>query len=227
MAIREIALDTETTGLDPGAGHRLVELACLELVDHVPSGRSFHTYVNPERDMPPEAEAIHGLSAVFLADHPVFADIADDFLDFIAADRLIIHNAEFDIRFLNAELTRLARPALSIARAIDTVQLARRKFPGAPVNLDALCRRFGIDLSGREKHGALIDTELLASVYLELIGGRQANLALDADSRARAAPEASGAPTIRAPRPHAPSAAEQAEHAALLDRLEAPIWRKT
>lgn len=226
MALREIALDTETTGLDPRAGHRLVELACLELVDHVPSGRSLHKYINPERDMPSEAEAIHGLSTGFLADQPVFADIADEFLDFIAADRLIIHNAEFDIRFLNAELTRLDRPVLSIARAIDTVQLARRKFPGAQVNLDALCRRFGIDLSGREKHGALIDTELLARVYLELIGGRQAKLALDADTRARAAPRASTAPVVRTPRAHAPSAAEEANHAALLDRLEAPIWRR-
>lgn len=227
MAIREVALDTETTGLDPGAGHRLVELACLELVDHVPSGRNFHKYVNPERGMPPEAEAIHGLSAGFLADYPVFADIAEEFLDFIAADRLIIHNAEFDIRFLNAELTRLERPPLSIARTIDTVQLARRKFPGAQVNLDALCRRFGIDLSDREKHGALIDTELLARVYLELIGGRQAKLALDADARARTTPETPNTPVIRPPRAHAASAAEQAEHAALLDRLEAPIWRKT
>ena len=176
--MREIVLDTETTGLDPAAGHRVVEIACLELINRVPSGDHFRRYINPQRDMPAEAFKIHGLSTDFLAGHPVFAGVLDDFLAFIGNAPLIIHNAEFDLRFLNAELDRLKHPPIESARAVDTVALARRRFPGAQVNLDALCRRFEIDNSARTLHGALLDCELLAEVYLELTGGRQPGLEL-------------------------------------------------
>jgi DNA polymerase-3 subunit epsilon len=184
--MREIVLDTETTGLDPAEGHRIVEIACVELMNHVPTGQSFHRYVNPERPMPPEAFAVHGLSDEFLAQHPPFATVVDEFMGFIGADRLVIHNAEFDIKFINAELTRLGRPALGVPFA-DTLTMARRKFPGAQASLDALCRRFEIDLSARVKHGALLDCELLAAVYLELIGGRQPGFALMLDGAVAAA----------------------------------------
>lgn len=176
--MREIVLDTETTGLDPLTGDRIVEIGAVELLNHMPTGRNFHVYINPERDMPREAFAVHGLSAEFLADKPVFAAIADDFVTFIGEARLVIHNASFDMKFLNAELKRVARAVLPAARALDTLDLARRRFPGANNTLDALCRRFGVDNSSREKHGALLDSELLAEVYLELIGGRQPDLTL-------------------------------------------------
>lgn len=222
--MREIVLDTETTGLDPSAGHRVVEIACIELLNHVPSGAEFHHYLNPERDMPEDALRIHGLSTEFLAAHGLFADIADDFLAFIGNAPLVIHNAAFDIGFLNAELTRAGRNPLDMNRTIDTVAIARRKYPGAQASLDALCKRFEIDLSVREKHGALIDTYLLAAVYLELIGGRQPGFELAAD--------ASGNPSApsplrphRAARPHAPSEEELAAHAAFIDDLTDPIWR--
>jgi len=177
--MREIVLDTETTGLDPAGGDRIVEIGGIELVNHMPTGRSFHTYLNPERDMPAEAFAVHGLSAAFLADKPKFRDIAPDFLGFIGDARLVIHNAAFDMKFLNAELGWIEMASLPWARAVDTLDIARRRFPGAQNGLDALCRRFGIDNSGREKHGALLDSELLAEVYLELIGGRQHGLGLE------------------------------------------------
>ncbi len=223
--MREIVLDTETTGLDPGAGHRIVEIGCLELINHVPSGETFQRYLNPERDMPSDAFDVHGLSDAFLADKPLFADVADGFIDFIADSPLVIHNARFDIGFVNAELDRLGRAGLDSARAIDTVELARRKHPGAPANLDALCRRFGIDNSGREKHGALLDAELLAEVYLELIGGRQPGLGLRRDEQPAAArPRA--APSARPPREHGPGAEELATHAAFLETLDQPIWRR-
>jgi DNA polymerase-3 subunit epsilon len=223
--MREIVLDTETTGLDPGAGHRIVEVACLELVNHLPSGRHFQRYLNPERDMPEDAFAVHGLSAAFLADKPRFAEIADDLQAFIAGAPLVIHNAEFDMRFLNAELARLGLPALDASLAVDTLQMARRKFPGAPASLDALCRRFNIDNSARSLHGALLDAELLAEVYLELIGGRQAGFDLvQAEVRAAAAMAAAAGPA-RPPRPHAPSQEELAAHGALLDRLKDALWR--
>lgn len=221
--MREIVLDTETTGLDPGSGHRLVEIGCLELVNHVPTGRIFQSYVNPERDMPEEAFKIHGLSAEFLARQPLFAAVVEDFLKFIGEAPLVIHNAVFDLGFLNAELARLGRPALLEERAIDTVALARRKFPGSPANLDALCRRFNIDNGARDLHGALLDAQLLAEVYLELVGGRQPGLGLAAEGAAAAAGVERRA---REPRPHAPSAEELAAHARFIDGLEEPIWRR-
>ena len=185
--MREIVLDTETTGLDPspkpdGAGDRIVEIGCLELVNRLPTGKTYHVYINPQRDMPREAEAVHGLSAQFLADKPIFADIADDFIAFVKGATLIIHNAAFDMKFLHAELAFLGRDDLRAAKIIDTLAMARKKFPGAPASLDALCRRFGVDNSGRDLHGALIDSELLAGVYLELSGGRQPGLVFQADS---------------------------------------------
>ncbi|MBF0252029.1 MAG: DNA polymerase III subunit epsilon, partial [Alphaproteobacteria bacterium] len=176
--MREIALDTETTGLNPKSGHRVVEIGCVEMVNHIATGEVFHVYINPERDMPEEAFRVHGLSEAFLRDHPVFAKVVDDFLEFVGDAPLVIHNAAFDMGFLNAELEKAGRPKLEMARAVDTVQIARKKFPGAQANLDALCKRFGIDNSNRELHGALLDARLLADVYLELMGGRQTGLGL-------------------------------------------------
>ena len=178
ISLREIVLDTETTGLDPASGHRIVEVACLELINHIPSGRRFQRYLNPDRDMPEDAHEVHGLSAAFLADKPRFGDVAAELMAFIDGAPLVIHNAEFDMRFLNAELARLEQPLLASHQAVDTLQIARRKFPGSPASLDALCKRFNIDNSARELHGALLDAELLAEVYLELIGGRQAGFDL-------------------------------------------------
>lgn len=180
---REIILDTETTGLDPASGDRIVEIGAIELLNHMATGNTFHVYLNPERDMPSEAEAVHGLSAAFLSDKPVFEKIADDFLDFIADSVLVIHNASFDVGFLNAELAFVRKPAILPERVIDTLQMARRKHPGSANSLDALCRRYGIDNTKRTKHGALLDSELLAEVYLELIGGRQTTFSLEATAQ--------------------------------------------
>ena len=226
--MREIVLDTETTGLNPLGGHRIVEIGCLELVNHVATGRTYQQYVDPERDMPAEAEAVHGLSEEFLSTQPVFADVADGFLEFIGDARLIIHNAQFDMGFLNAELARLKRPALAMERAVDTVAMARAKFPGAQANLDALCRRFQIDNSGRELHGALLDSQLLSEVYLELVGGRQPDLELASDGRTKADAAGPDGPLgdARAPRPHAASAEELAAHAAFIDTLTDPVWHR-
>lgn len=221
--MREIVLDTETTGLDPGAGDRVVEVGCLELVNHVATGRVFHRYVNPERDIPEAVFAIHGLSREFLASHPVFADVVDELLAFIADSPLVIHNAAFDLGFLNAELKRLGRPAIPFERAVDTVTLARRKFPGAPASLDALCARFKIDASDRALHGALKDARLLAEVYLELIGGRQPGLELAAAAQAA---ETVAEDQRWLPRPHAPTPEEEAAHAAFVERLVEPLWRR-
>jgi DNA polymerase III subunit epsilon len=220
--MREIVLDTETTGLDPADGHRIVEIGCIELVNHMPTGRVFHRHVNPERDMPEEAYAVHGLSAEFLATHPPFAVHAEEFLDFVGDGRLIIHNAEFDLKFLNAELRRLGKEKLS-CDVEDTLALARRRFPGAQASLDALCRRFAIDLTARTRHGALLDCELLAAVYLELIGGRQPGLEFVAEA-ALAGAEVAIVRPIRPARPHAASADELAAHAAMLALLKTPIW---
>lgn len=176
--MREIVLDTETTGLDPGTGDRVVEIGAVELVNGVATGTSFHAYINPERDMPEAAFRVHGLSEQFLRTHPVFAQIVEEFVEFIGDDRLVIHNAEFDVKFLNAELARLARPALRPDRVLDSLMVARRKHPGAANSLDALCARYGIDSSRRKKHGALLDAELLAEVYVELSGGRQSAFSL-------------------------------------------------
>lgn len=226
MAIREIVLDTETTGLDPDAGHRIVEIACVELINHLPSGRTFQRYVNPERDMPTDAQAVHGLTAEFLSGQPVFAAVADEFLEFISDAPLVIHNAEFDLKFVNAELSRLGRPKLQAQRAVDTVQLARRKFPGAPASLDALCGRFGIDNSSRTLHGALLDAQLLSEVYLELVGGRQATIELVAGP-AITVTTATVERAIRPARPHAPSEEELAAHAAMLQQIKTPLWLET
>lgn len=180
--MREIVLDTETTGLDPKSGDRLIEIGCVELLNRIPTGREFHRYINPERDVPAEVVAVHGLSGAFLQDKPLFADVAEAFLDFIAADALVIHNAGFDVGFLNAELARLARPQITMDRVTCTLQLARRRHPAGPNSLDALCKRYGIDNSQRTKHGALMDSVLLAEVYIELLGARQAALGLAMDS---------------------------------------------
>jgi DNA polymerase III subunit epsilon len=176
--MREIVLDTETTGLDPNDGHRVIEIGCVELVDQFPTGKTFQRYLNPERDMPPDVQRIHGITTEFLADKPRFAEIAEEFLEFIGDAPLIIHNAGFDLKFLNSELHRTSRPPISFARAIDTIDIAKSKFPGARYSLDELCKRFSIDLSSRSLHGALLDSELTAQVYLELVGGRQKKLLL-------------------------------------------------
>ncbi len=218
---RDVVLDTETTGLEPDQGHRVVELAAVELLNHLPTGRLFHCYVNPERDMPEEAFRVHGLSAEFLGEHPVFAEVVDEFLEFIGDGRLVIHNAGFDIRFLNAELARCGRAGFTIDRAVDTLLLAQRRFPGQANSLDALCKRFSVDNAARTLHGALLDCQLLADVYLHLMGGRQADLGLVLPT-VRLAAAASRTP--RPPRPHAPSAEELAAHAAFIAGIETPIW---
>ncbi len=218
--MREIILDTETTGFDARGSDRIVEIGCIELDNHIPTGASYHQYVNPERDMPEGAFAVHGLSEEFLSGQPVFAEIADAFIAFVADAPLVIHNADFDMGFLNAELTRIDYPALPTVRAIDTLRMARTKFPGAPASLDALCKRFQIDNGHRQLHGALKDADLLALVYLELIGGRQANLEL---ARASRAVQTTGR-EVRAPRPHAPSAEEQAAHADFIGKIKDPVW---
>ncbi|WP_417767154.1 DNA polymerase III subunit epsilon [Stappia sp.] len=179
--MREIAFDTETTGLDPRNGDRLVEIGGVELVNHVPTGRTYHVYLNPERDVPIEAYNVHGLSAEFLADKPRFAEIAQEFLEFVGDAVLVIHNAAFDMGFINMELGRIGREPISPAQVIDTLAIARRKHPGSPASLDALCNRYGIDNSRRTKHGALLDSEILAEVYIELMGGKQAGLALSVE----------------------------------------------
>lgn len=220
--MREIVLDTETTGFDPETGDRIVEIGAVELLNHLPTGRTFHVYINPERDMPAEALAVHGLTSEFLSDKPRFSEICSDFIDFISDARLIIHNAAFDMKFLNWELHRAGRPRIPFDRAIDTVAMARQKFPGAPVSLDALCRRWGIDNSNRTLHGALLDSELLAEVYLELIGGRQPDLVLVTEP-APGSRVADAQVRPRAPRP-VPlpprlTEAELAAHAAFVGRL--------
>jgi DNA polymerase-3 subunit epsilon len=176
--LREIVLDTETTGLDPAKGDRLIEIGCIELYNRIPTGREYHQFINPDRDVPAEAQAVHGISTEFLKDKPRFHEIADSFLNFIAGDLLVIHNAQFDVGFLSAELVRLGRPPIAMSRVIDTLALARRRHPAGPNSLDALCKRYGVDNSKRTKHGALMDSLLLADVYVELLGERQATLGL-------------------------------------------------
>jgi DNA polymerase III subunit epsilon len=185
--MREIVLDTETTGFEPAEGHRIVEIGCVELVEHLPTGRTYRCYLNPERSVPPESVRIHGLSDEFLADKPKFVDVVDEFLDFIGDAPLVIHNASFDLKFVNSELHRIGRPPISYGRTIDTIEVAKSKIPGARYSLDELCRRFDIDLSARVKHGALLDAELTSQVYLELMGGRQRKLSLSPIDRADAA----------------------------------------
>jgi DNA polymerase III subunit epsilon len=207
--MREIVLDTETTGFEPADGHRIVEIGCVELMEHLPTGKTYRCYLNPERLVPVESQRVHGLTDEFLADKPKFADIADEFLDFIGDAALVIHNASFDMKFVNSELHRIGRPPIPWARAIDTIEIAKSKIPGARYSLDELCKRFAIDLSARTKHGALLDAELTSQVYLELLGGRQKKLSLSPIDRAD-----SGQTDVRTARarPHAlPSGLTQAE----------------
>jgi DNA polymerase-3 subunit epsilon len=225
-SVREIILDTETTGLDPKQGHRIVEVGCLELINHIPTDRNFHRYINPECDISDEAVAVHGLTRQRLEKEPVFAEIAGDFLDFVGDSQLIIHNADFDVGFLNWELKALGLPQFEATRATCTVKMARRKFPGSPASLDALCKRFAIDNSGRTLHGALLDAQLLAECYVELLGGRQQGLALAV--QAAAVSVTVGMTVIqRTPRVHAPSQDEIAAHAAMVAKLKAPVWLET
>lgn len=229
--MREIVLDTETTGFEPSEGHRVVEIGAVELINHMPTGRTWHQYINPQRDMPTEAFNVHGLSEDFLRPYPVFRDVAQAFLDFLGDARLVIHNAAFDIKFLNFELGRAGFVLLDWARVTDTLAMSRRKFPGSPASLDALCRRFGVDNSAREKHGALLDSEILAEVYLELIGGRQPDLVLaPAGSRTTgpAQPATDWRPRPR-PAPLAPRMTEEesASHAAFVARMgDAAVWKR-
>jgi len=224
--MREIVLDTETTGLDPYQGHRLVEVGCVELVNRIPSGQTFHRYLNPERDVPTEAFSVHGLSEEFLKDKPPFAEIAEDFLAFIGDARLVIHNAAFDIGFLNAELERAGQRPLERDRLVDTLLLARRKFPGGSNRLDDLCVRYSIDNSRRTKHGALLDAELLAEVYLELIEARQAQLGLAVVAVAAAGPATGAVRPRPTPLARAISALERAAHRAFIATLGSHvIWK--
>jgi DNA polymerase-3 subunit epsilon len=226
--MREVVLDTETTGTDVGAGDRIVEIGAVELINHIPTGRSFHAYVNPQRSMPQGAFAVHGLSDAFLADKPRFAAVAGEFEEFIEDSRLVIHNAAFDIAFLNAELARIGRPALGMGRVLDTLTMARRKHPGAPASLDALCARYGIDNSRRTKHGALLDAEILAEVYIELIGGKQPDLGLMHVRAAAPTLQAGGAAAARAPRTAVQrlTDTEREAHRAFVATLGPnPLWR--
>jgi DNA polymerase-3 subunit epsilon len=225
--MREIVLDTETTGFEPSEGHRMVEIACLELVNQIPTGRVFQKYLNPERDMPEAAFRIHGLSQQFLSDKPKFAEIAGAFLEFIGDAPLVIHNAEFDMKFVNAELGLVKRIGLTMDRAVDTVRMARQRFPGAPASLDALCKRFAIDNTQRTLHGALLDAQLLAEVYLQLLGGPQTGLGLDKEAERQSAERSAlalASRVIRPARPHAASPEELAAHAAFVAKLKDAVW---
>lgn len=224
--MREIVLDTETTGFKPEEGHRLVEIGCIELVNHLATGERFHVYLNPERDMPPEAFAVHGLSSEFLADKPLFNDVAADFVAFIGDSPLVIHNAAFDMHFLNWELKIAGYPVMPKDRAVDTLLMARQKFPGSPATLDALCKRFGVDNSNRTLHGALLDAQLLAEVYLELLGGRQTGLSFAGGPASKSGPTG----PVRIDRPFrearvfAVNDEEAAAHAEMLKKIKNPLW---
>jgi DNA polymerase-3 subunit epsilon len=224
---REIVLDTETTGMDPDRGDRVAEIGCIELMNHIPTGKHLQFYINPERSMPAEATAVHGLTDEFLKDKPIFSQIYSEFLEFIGDAKLVIHNAEFDMKFINAELKRVGHEALPWGRVVDTVQMARRKFPGSPANLDALCRRFGIDNSERTYHGALLDSELLAEVYLELLGGRQHGLSLAAQTVEVKTVEKKQVQErlYREPRLFSPSEEEISAHQGMLGKLKNALWK--
>lgn len=228
--MREIVFDTETTGLDPASGDRMVEIGCVEMINRVPSGATFHAYFNPERDMPAAAEAVHGLSSAFLAEKPLFAEQVDELIRFLGDAPLVAHNAGFDFGFLNNELAMIGREPVDRERMIDTVAIARKRHPGAKVSLDALCTRYGIDRSHRVKHGALLDAELLAQVYVELTGGRQIGLELAAEIAVTevavagvSSPHAENRPR-REPRAHAASPQELARHKEFVDRIENSLW---
>lgn len=223
--VREIAFDTETTGLDPEVGHRIVEIGCVEMIGHIRTGRTFHAYINPEREVPREAEAVHGLSTKFLSDKPKFSEIAQAFLEFIEDSPLVIHNAGFDMKFINHELFLAEKPTIRTERAIDTLLLARQKFPGQPNSLDALCKRFNVDLSLRTKHGALLDSELLADVYLELRGGRQTALTLHQEISLEAVTQTIIQTRVEIPhRSFDISAEDAARHRAFIEKLKNPMW---
>jgi DNA polymerase-3 subunit epsilon len=232
--MREIVLDTETTGFEPSEGHRIVEIGAVELFNHLPTGRTYHQYIYPERLMPKEAFEVHGLGDDFLRDKPVFKAVGQAFLDFVGDAKLVIHNAAFDMKFLNAELKAAGLRLLPNNQAIDTLMIARSKFPGSPASLDALCRRFGVDNSAREKHGALLDSEILAEVYLELIGGRQPDFVLAQESRpaqqdqGSTAAQADWRPRPRSnPLPPRLTEAEVAAHQAFVEKMgESAIWTK-
>ncbi|MEI9927600.1 MAG: DNA polymerase III subunit epsilon [Sphingomonas sp.] len=224
--MREIVFDTETTGLSFSSGDRLVEIGCVELVNRVPTGRHYHAYVNPERMMPAGAFAVHGLSDMFLSDKPLFHHVAEELIDFLGDCPLVAHNAAFDFGFLNGELSRCGRPQVAIERMVDTLTLARTRHPGAKHSLDALCARYGIDLSQRALHGALLDAQLLAQVYVELTGGRQITLGLAVDAPVMRETVAEGVARVhvRPARHFAPSAAELVRHAAFVSGLDEPLW---
>ena len=226
--MREIIFDTETTGLDPKSGDRVVEIGCIEMVNRCPTGETFHAYFHPDRDMPAAAEAVHGLSITFLSDKPRFGERAHELLEFLGDSMLVAHNAGFDFGFVNSELEMCGLPPLGRERMIDTVQLARVRHPGSKLSLDALCSRYGIDRSHRTRHGALLDAELLAQVYVELTGGRQIGLSLAADNTDGAVIVMPGLPLrqrmFRPARPHRPSEAELAAHAAFLETVKSPLW---
>ena len=228
--MREIVFDTETTGLDPKTGDRLVEIGCVELINRIPTGATYHAYFNPERSMPAQAEAVHGLSERFLSDKPRFREKAAELIEFLGDSMLVAHNARFDFGFLNAELERISHPIIDLSRMIDSLTIARTLHPGAKHSLDALCSRYGIDRSHRVKHGALLDAELLAQLYVELTGGRQIGLTLVAETQivvttdVVAAQTSASARPVRPPRLFTPSAAELARHAAFLEKLDNPIW---
>ena len=228
--MREIVLDTETTGFEPEQGDRIVEIGAVELFNHVPTGETYHQYINPERAMPQEAFEVHGLGDDFLRDKPVFANIAQAFVDFIGDAKLVIHNAAFDMKFLNAELSWVKRAPIPYDQAVDTLAIARRKFPGSPASLDALCRRFGIDNSSRTLHGALLDSEILAEVYLELIGGKQPDFALNVSQDKSGSSESAieWRPKPRpAPLPSRVSESEKAAHAAFVEELgDTALWKR-
>ena len=229
--MREIVLDTETTGFDPETGDRLVEIGAVELIRHMPTGEQYHQYINPERSVPEEAIQVHGLKDDFLRDKPVFKQVAQDFLDFIGDSKLVIHNAAFDMKFLNAELRWLDMPQIDYSRAIDTLDIARKKFPGSPASLDALCRRYNIDNSARTLHGALLDSEILAEVYLELIGGRQPDLVLASSGDQKSGHSDDGTawrPTARPnPLPSRVTPEESEAHANFVSKLgENPLWSR-
>ncbi len=227
--MREVVLDTETTGLDPADGHRIIEIGCVELMDHFPTGRSFQRYLNPERDMPAEAERVHGITGAFLADKPHFSEVVAELMEFLGDAPLVIHNAGFDLKFLNTELAKIGGAPIPAARAIDTIEIAKVKLPGARYSLDELCKRFGIDLTVREKHGALLDAELLAQVYLELIGGRQKRFVLaPSDAGGEAVEESRSARTRPEPLPSLLTIAEREAHAAFVagELGEVAIWNK-
>ena len=223
--MREIVLDTETTGFHALGGDRLVEIGGIEMINHVPTGESYHVYINPERLVPMEAQRVHGLTDEFLADKPVFAEVVDGFLEFIGDAQLVIHNADFDMSFLNAELGRLGLKPIPMVRATDTLAIARRRFPGAQASLDALCRRFGIDNSGRTLHGALLDAQLLAEVWLEMCGGREPGLAITTSIEITET-TITIERVARPPRPHAPTEAELAAHLVFIQGLADPMWLK-